>query len=361
MKQQYYLIKNTCFLVFCLIQAPHAVSNKILFAVVIDPDGVSFLALAEIPMITEQQSVEGIVVPMVTPLARLEILDVPALECLIEHLIGGGANGLFILGSCGEGPSLSYRLRRDLISRTCWQVANRIPVWVGVTDCSSSEADMVSQHAADAGASGVVLSPPFYYLVSRSELISFTRNRIKRSPLPTILYNSPELTQLNFDAECLYQLSDEEKLLGIKDNSGSLSNFQSLLEAARVRSDWRVLIGSEQLLMPALQLGGHGGISECSNIFPQLFVKIYKLSRSMRSPDFDKLLIQLNTLCAIYKIAGGGTAGAVKAIKTGLSVIGIGNGSMAEPLHKISKQSLESIRAIVQLLAKDLRVINQKL
>ena len=76
----------------------------------------------------------GIVPPLVTPLRARDELDVAGLEKLIEHILAGGVSGLFILGTTGEGPSLSYRLRREFIGRVCRQVNNRVPVLVGITD-----------------------------------------------------------------------------------------------------------------------------------------------------------------------------------------------------------------------------------
>src|SRR5690606_19533181 len=165
------------------------------------------------------------------------------------HVIGGGVHGIFILGSCGEGPSLSYKLRKDLISRACQQVAGRVSVWVGMTDSSGSEADTIARYAADLGATGVVIAPPFYFPLSRDELVGFTRNRVRRAPLPVVIYNMPALTKVDYTAEAVRQLADEEKIIGIKDSSGNLDVFQSLLEAARVRADWKVLMGPENLLI----------------------------------------------------------------------------------------------------------------
>jgi 4-hydroxy-tetrahydrodipicolinate synthase len=73
---------------------------------------------------------------MVTPLLDRDTLDEAGLERLVEHILTGGVHGLFILGTTGEAPSLSYRLRCDLIDRVCRQVADRVPVLVGITDTS---------------------------------------------------------------------------------------------------------------------------------------------------------------------------------------------------------------------------------
>ena len=105
----------------------------------------------------------GIIPPMITPLSGRDALDHAGLDRLIEHMIDGGIHGLFILGTTGEGPSLSYRLRCELIDRTCTQVAGRIPVLVAVTDTSFVESVNLANHAADAGAAAAVFSAPYYF------------------------------------------------------------------------------------------------------------------------------------------------------------------------------------------------------
>src|ERR1041384_4117228 len=104
----------------------------------------------------------GIIPPMVTPLRDRDALDVAGLERLIEHILAGGVHGLFILGTTGEGPSLSYRLRKELIERTCRQVNRRAPVLVGITDTAFQESLNVARWSADAGADALVVAPPYY-------------------------------------------------------------------------------------------------------------------------------------------------------------------------------------------------------
>ena len=67
----------------------------------------------------------GIFPPLVTPLTDRDALDVPAFERLIEHVLAGGVHGLFLLGTTGEGPSLSWRLKAEVVERGCGQVAGR--------------------------------------------------------------------------------------------------------------------------------------------------------------------------------------------------------------------------------------------
>src|SRR5579862_6324757 len=138
---------------------------------------------------SHRKPLEGIVPPLVTPLAGPDELDHGGLERLLEHVLKGGVHGVFILGTSGEGPSLGYRLRRELISKACRLVAGRVPVLVGITDTSLVEALAVARHAAESGAEAVVASTPYYFPAGQPELIKFIRQLVSELPLPLYLYN----------------------------------------------------------------------------------------------------------------------------------------------------------------------------
>src|ERR1700734_57318 len=115
--------------------------------------------------------VRGIIPPMVTPLTGPDELDVSGLERVIERILRGGVHGLFILGTTGEGPALSYKLRRELIRRTCAQVAGRVPVLVGVTDSAWPEMLQMTARAAESGANAHVVAPPYYFMLGQPDLL----------------------------------------------------------------------------------------------------------------------------------------------------------------------------------------------
>ncbi|MFA7054684.1 MAG: dihydrodipicolinate synthase family protein, partial [Kiritimatiellia bacterium] len=106
---------------------------------------------------------KGVVPPMVTPLLDNHTLDVMGLERLVEHILSGHVHGLFLLGTTGEAPDLSYELRHELVQRVCGQVGGRVPVMVGITDTVFSESVRLAESAARAGAEGVVAAPPYYF------------------------------------------------------------------------------------------------------------------------------------------------------------------------------------------------------
>ena len=116
---------------------------------------------------------KGIIPPMITPLKNYEELDIHGLQNLIEHLISGGVHGLFVLGTNGEAPSLSYNLRKEVIKRTCELVNHRIPVLVGISDTSLAGSIEIAEYSKSVGTDAVVVAPPYYVAVDQEELIEY--------------------------------------------------------------------------------------------------------------------------------------------------------------------------------------------
>jgi 4-hydroxy-tetrahydrodipicolinate synthase len=297
----------------------------------------------------------GIIPPMITPLKGRDDLDHEGLERLIEHLLAGGVHGLFILGTSGEAPSLSYRLRRELIDAVCRQVRHRVPVLVGVTDTSFVEALALAGHAANAGAQAVVSSTPYYFSLSQPELAAYFQLFARESALPLYLYNIPQMTGVEFEPETLKFLIEIEKIVGIKDSSADFAYFQKVLKLKALRPDLSVLVGHEHLLAEAVRLGGDGGINAGANFCPALFVELYdavKKGDRVRETNLQQKLLQIGK---IYSV-GSDASSFLKGIKCACSLLGLCDDLMAEPLVRFQSPERERVSAILDsagLLARN--------
>jgi dihydrodipicolinate synthase/N-acetylneuraminate lyase len=192
--------------------------------------------------------ISGIIPPMVTPLKDHDELDAQGLERLIEHIIAGGVHGIFILGTTGEAPSLSHRLRRELIDRVCSQVGVRLPILVGITDSAFVESVEIANYAAGKGASALVLAPPYYFPAGQPELIEYLGHILKRLPLPLYLYNMPSLTKLFFEPETVRRIAEHKGVIGLKDSSGNMNYFHQLQLLFKDKPDFSLFVGPEELL-----------------------------------------------------------------------------------------------------------------
>jgi len=292
----------------------------------------------------------GIIPPMITPLLDRDTLDAAGLERLIEHILAGGVHGLFILGTTGEAPSLSYRLRYELIERTCDQVKGRVPVLVGITDTSFVESVNVACKARDAGAQAVVLAPPYYFPAGQAELREYLKHLTPDLPLPLFLYNMPSYTKLVFEPETIRAAADFPGVAGIKDSSGNMIYFRQLQDLLKDHPDFSLLMGQEELLAEVVLLGGHGGVCGGANLVPKLYVDLYNAAYSKdlsKVQSLHKKVMQLSN--NIYNV-GRFESSYLKGLKCALSCMGICSDFLAEPFHRFRRAEHKRIQRYIKKL-----------
>jgi 4-hydroxy-tetrahydrodipicolinate synthase len=301
----------------------------------------------------------GIVPPMITPLKGRDELDAAGLERLVEHILSGGVSGLFILGTTGEGPGLSYRLRRELIERVCKQVNRRVPVLVGITDTAFTESLDIARAAADFGADAVVAAPPYYLPEAQPELQEYLDHLVAELPLPLYIYNMPALTKVHFELDTVRRAMDNPRIIGLKDSSGDLDYFKAAADLIKKhRPDWPLLIGPEEKLFAALQAGGHGGVSGGANLFPKLYVQLceaYRAGNPVRAQELQKQIQGVSD--AFYRI-GKYSSSIIKGIKCVASTMGLCSDFMAEPFHRFREPERELVKTRLKEIGSRIAELN---
>lgn len=282
---------------------------------------------------TEKQ-IRGVVPPLVTPLLGRDQLDIAGLERLIQHVLGAGAHGLFMMGTTGEGPSLSPRVRREVVQHTCAVVAGRAPVLVAITDTNWETSLELAHYAADRGALAVVAAPPPYFPLSQDEVADYFEELADALPLPLLLYNMPAMTKVHIGLEATRKLTGHSNIIGIKDSSGNMDHFLRLVRLAQIeRPDWTVMIGGETLLPEAIAAGGDGSVCGGANVAPALFVELYEAALANNRVRVRQLQAHAITLGeTVYHLDKSPMAG-VKGIKCALHSLGICDATMAPPLR----------------------------
>ena len=293
-----------------------------------------------------QSRFSGIIPPIITPMVGRDQLDHAGLGRLIEHLLSGGVHGVFALGTTGESPSLSYALRREMVARTIELVRSRVPVLVGITDTSFVETVQLAKHAADCGATALVLSTPYYFPAGQTELRYYVDELMQELPLPVMLYNIPSLTKVAFEIPTLEYLTRHPKIVGLKDSGGDLGYYEQAIGLKKLRPDWSILLGPEALLAESLKLGGDGGVAGGANIFPSLFVQLYQAVRD-NDPNWQVLQQRVERLQKIYDV-GKYASRFIKATKCGASLLGICDDFLADPFHRFHPEDRAKVEAILK-------------
>ena len=293
----------------------------------------------------------GVIPPLVTPLLDADELDVDGLEKLIEHVLAGGVHGLFLLGTTGEGPSLSFRLQQEVIQESTRIIRRRVPVMVGISHSSFAESLRLAEHAASCNADAVVLAPPYYFPAGQPELLEYLEDLTPRLPLPMFLYNMPSMTKIHIEVDTLRRAADIPGIGGFKDSSGNMVRFHEFLQVMRDRPDFSILMGPEELLAEAVIFGGHGGVSGGANLFPRLFVDLYEAARDLNMPRVKQLQEHLFNVRKLYGL-GKYTSTFIKGVKCALNLKGICSDVMAEPFKAFRQPEREKVAQVLSAVER---------
>ena len=285
---------------------------------------------------TQSTPFRGIIPPMITPLRPDFSLDIARTERLIKHLIDGGVHGIFILGTTGEFAGLSSAVKSDLIQITCQQVKGRVPILVGVTDCSFTESVDLAAIAHKYGAEAVVAAPPFYMNIGQAELIHYYQKLADDVELPLFLYDMPSHVKISIEVETAVKLSKHPNIIGIKDSSGKIENFQALCEAFKQQPEFKIFVGPEEFLAETLKIGGDGGVTGGANLFPKLYVALYEAFEKKEYDAVKKFQETILFLCSNLYQNGTYQSSYLKGLKAAMSFEGLCEDNFAPPIFPYS-------------------------
>ncbi|SDL21548.1 dihydrodipicolinate synthase family protein [Kriegella aquimaris] len=294
---------------------------------------------------------KGIIPPMITPLTENGELDDKGLRRLIEHLISGGVHGIFLLGTNGEAPSLTYELRKELITKACEYIAGRVPVLVGITDTSFEGSIAMAQHSKTAGADAVVIAPPYYFPISQDEMVDYLESLVPELPLPFMMYNMPSCTKLHLSVETIKK-AKELGAIGVKDSSGDIEYLYSLIEAFKNSPEFAIIVGTEAYLPETIKRGGHGAVAGGANFFPALFVDLYNASVNNDVVKIEELSQKVKQIYDTIYSVGKYESRYTKGTKCSLAVMGICEDYMALPLRKFENKQREEIKQYIEKFDK---------
>ena len=301
------------------------------------------------------KKLSGIIVPMATPLCDPRTLDKEGVAKMVEHLVSGGVDGIFLLGTTGEGPQLPYALRRELVAETCARVAGRVPVLAGITETDLDAALDFARFCADAGASAAVAAAPYYFKLSQDECIAWYTELADRLPLPLVLYNMPSHTDTSLAPATMATLAAHPNIVALKDSSGSISLINKVRVAIEpFAGKFAMFMGPDAAVGEAVMMGADGGVCTGANLWPHLFKDLYlaaKAGDTARVRELQRFTTDANM--RLYAI-GSGHSSIVKGVKAALAEMGLIQNVLATPFTPFSGKELETVREAVRTLREQL-------
>ena len=289
-------------------------------------------------------SLSGIIPPLATPLMDDRTVDVPGLRGLVNHVIGGGSAGIFVMGSTGEFPFFTADVRKQIIRIVVEETAGRVPVLAGVSDSGTELTARNARDAEEAGADAIVATLPYYFATPQeSAQLEHFRCVAGSTKLPLALYNAPHTVKTALAAATIVKLAEEGTAQAIKDSSGDLIGFQDVIFALKDMPGFRIFHGSEFLLGAAVLMGGHGGVLGMANLAPSFCVQLYEAAArgdAARTRDLQRKVTELSRIFWVGESVVG-------SLKAALSILGLCSPITSIPIPSASEESTRKIRRIM--------------
>jgi 4-hydroxy-tetrahydrodipicolinate synthase len=211
---------------------------------------------------------QGSGVALVTPFDDHGVNEAVLGELVAFHL-REGTDALVVNGSTGEAVTMTaaeQRLAVEVVVRAASQGDRRVPVVAGVGGSATAEVVRLARQAREAGADALLLAPPPYNKPTQAGMLAHFRAVLDAADLPMIVYNVPGRTACNLLPETVETLADDDRVVGIKEASGDISQVADL--ARRVADRIAIYSGNDDQIVPLLSLGGRGVISVLANVAP---------------------------------------------------------------------------------------------
>jgi 4-hydroxy-tetrahydrodipicolinate synthase len=289
----------------------------------------------------------GLMPAMVTPFDERGEVDVDATEAVVERFIEAGVDGISPLGSTGEASHLASEERKRFIEEVTRIVGGRVPLVVGVGAAGTREAIELACHAEGVGVDAVLIVSPFYWKVGEEALFRHFAAVAESVDIPVLVYNLPMLTGIDLSPSLVARIAAEcPNVTGLKDTVTEYHHTVGVLrEVKRVRADFSVLSGWEDLILPCLLAGADGSICAFANVAPELFVNLVHSARDgdlERAAELHRRVLSLVTL-------GAYSDPPISAIKLAMNKLGVPiSPAVRGPALPISEEAHEKVESVLR-------------
>jgi 4-hydroxy-tetrahydrodipicolinate synthase len=299
----------------------------------------------------------GSIVAIATPMQDDGQLDFARFKSLIDFHIEQGSDGIVVVGTTGESPTVDFDEHKELIRLAVAHARGRIPIVAGTGGNSTVEAIELTQSAKNAGADACLSVVPYYNKPTQEGMYRHFRTIAEKVDIPLLLYNVPGRTVADLANDTTLRLAQIPNVVGIKDATANIERGSDLLR--RAPKGFAVYSGDDVTGLALMLLGAKGIISVPANVAPRL---MHEMCSAALAGDLKKAR-ELN-----FKLLGLHTKLFVEAnpipVKWALAQMGLIGMGIRLPLTPLSQQFHEIVREAMRQAdvtpASGLRVVEGK-
>jgi 4-hydroxy-tetrahydrodipicolinate synthase len=238
----------------------------------------------------------GSLVAIVTPMTADGALDLPRLKALVDWHVAEGTDGIVIVGTTGESPTVDVSEHCKLIEAAIEYAAKRVPVVAGTGGNSTREAIELTKFAAKAGAEYALSVVPYYNKPTQEGLYRHFRAIAEAADIPVILYNVPSRTVADLANDTVLRLAQVPRIVGLKESTSSVERVTDLM--MRMPKGFMVFSGNDDAALAYALLGANGVISVTANVAPRL---MHEMIAAAKAGETAKAVAINNRLLGLHR------------------------------------------------------------
>lgn len=292
---------------------------------------------------SEDRKCQGVIVPMVTPFTPQGQIDMESVCRIIDHLIAGGADGIFVLGTTGEAASISMTEKQKLVEIAVKATRNRSLIYAGISGNCLDESIAMAASYMEAGADVLVAHVSYYYSLSDDEIFGYFTGLADRIAGPLVIYNIPKTTNLSLSLDVIDKLSRHDRIIGIKDSENTPGRLEAALERFGGRSDFLYVVGCAPLSAKAVSLGAAGIVPSSANLVPQMYQQLFEHAQKGNLSAARELQAQTDRVSAMYQ-KNRSLGQSLAALKAAMHVLGLCGPAVLPPLVTLGQADIAAIK-----------------
>ena len=289
---------------------------------------------------------QGAIVPVVTPFTAEGRLDEPSLERLVGSQLAEGVDGIFVMGTTGEGITIPAGDRRRIVELTVARVKGAAKVFAGISNAHPEEISVGNDYL-QAGVDALVVHPPLS--MPQPKMLPWFQKLLDGLNGPLLLYNMPMTTKVSIPLEVVEKLMGHPRLVGIKDSENNPQRLDQLLQNFGGKKDFSVFVGVGALMEKGLKLGADGIVPSVGNLIPGVCHQLCVAAKSGNWTAVDGHFSRMNAVAELYQ--NGRTLNeSLSVLKAAMHCRGLCAPYVLPPLRPLSPAQFEKLRSEMERL-----------
>jgi dihydrodipicolinate synthase/N-acetylneuraminate lyase len=289
---------------------------------------------------------QGAIVPMVTPFTADGRLDEASLERLVDSLLAGGVDGIFVMGTTGEGITIPAADRRRIVELTIARVKGAVKIFAGISNTYPDEISIGNDYL-QLGVDALVLHPPVG--MPQEKMLPWFQKLLDGLNGPLLLYNMPMTTKVSIPLDVVEKLIGHPRLVGIKDSENNPQRLDQLLNNFGGKKDFSVLVGVGALMEKGMKLGADGIVPSVGNLIPGVCRQLCVAAQTGNWTEVSGHFSRMNAVAELYQ--NGRTLNeSLSVLKAAMHCRGLCAPHVLPPLRPLSPAQFEKLRGEMERL-----------